>query len=150
MAGGPARCARATRRAGGAGACSAGAPEEALRTIRPAAGGGRATRRLRRSARAISAPCENANGSLAAALYPYSVIVRDSVVGVHELASSGDIFGCIVTSNAFGDGVLSSPLASRGIASFSLEEFESSGWTRCLEAVAVGLGVAMFSLGVER
>lgn len=126
MACGPGECGRSTSRAGGA--CEA-APDEALRTIRPAPhSAGLMARRLRRSPPRLtrSLACENANGSLAAALYPYNVIVRDSVVGVHSLASSGDIFGCIC-SNAFGDGVLSSIDAILGIDSFSREDVESSG-----------------------
>lgn len=123
---GPGECGRSTSRVGGA--CEA-APDEALRTIRPAPHStGLIVRRLRRSPprHTRSFAWENANGSFAAALYPYNVIVRDSVVGVHSLANSGDIFGCIC-SNVFGDGDLSSIDAFLGIDSFSLEDVESSG-----------------------
>lgn len=129
---GPGECGRSTSRAEGT--CEPAAPDEALRTIRPDTGGFTA-RRLRRSPprHVAAAVWENANGSLAAALYPYSVIVFDSVVGVHALASNGDIFGCIV-SKAFGDGVLSSGDAFLGKDSISFDEVtESSGCTFCLD-----------------
>lgn len=148
---GPGECGRSTSRAGGA--CEA-APDEALRTIRPAPhGAGLMARRLRRSPprHTRSFAWENANGSFAAALYPYNVIVRDSVVGVHSLANSGDIFGCICSYViVFGDGVLSSIEAILGIDSFSLDDVESSGWTFCLDTVAVGFDAVKPSLGVDR
>lgn len=125
-------------------ACELAAPDDALRTIRPAARRVLGPRRLRRPAAAAAAAdttpaCENANGSRAAALYPYSVIVRASVVGVHALASRGEIFGWIV-SKAEGDGVLSSSDVLRGTLSISREDAaESSGCTRCREP-AIGAG----------
>lgn len=134
---GPGECGRSTSRAEGP--CEPAAPDEALRTIRPDTGGFIA-RRLRRSPprHARSFPWENANGSFAAALYPYNVIVFDSVVGVHSLASSGDIFGCIV-SKAFGDGVLSSGDAFLGSDSISFEDVtESSGCTFCRDTEGFG------------
>lgn len=146
---GPGECGRAISGAGGA--CDA-APEEALRTIRPAwcAGAGRSARRLRRSPprAARSLAWENANGIFAAALYPYRVIVFDSVVGVKSLARCGDIFGCM-DSNAFGDGVLSSGEAFLGIGSFSLEDVESSGWIFCRDT-AGDVRIGALSLGVVR
>lgn len=148
MSCGPGECWRSTSRA--AGACVAAAPDDALRTIRPATAGFTVRRLLLSSPLStLSLAWENANGNFAAALYPYNVMVLDSVVGVHWLASSGDIFGCIVMSTAFGDGVLSSGDAFLGIASFSLEDVESSGCIFCLETVGAGLAVAV-SVGVDR
>ncbi|GBP31093.1 hypothetical protein EVAR_77389_1 [Eumeta japonica] len=82
----------------------------------------------------------------ATAAYPYEVMVLASAVGVHSLARSGEIFGCI----EFGEGVLSSGLAFLGNASFSRDELEPSGCIFCLETAVFVFGATPDSVGVDK